>query len=85
MTTQDLMEVSDETLILWASMVKDEVERRHIGVQVVELHPGQVERGKPIPVVVRVLTKIAKLKPQDVAKVEVLIDGLSKPLDSSPA
>jgi hypothetical protein len=77
MTKADLMELSDEGLALLAAQVRAEHERRHLGSTVVEVHAGNMDSaGKPIPQLVRVVTKVAQLAPGDVGKVETLINGL---------
>jgi len=78
LTQQDIMESSNETLGVWMATLKSEAERRHLGAEAIALHPGSVVNGQPIPLVVRVLTKIAKLKPADLAKVESLVDGFAR-------
>jgi len=69
------MEISNETLALWADMVQQEVTRRRLNLDVVPVHPGNVEQGKPLPHVVRVLKKLTGLPPADLAKLETLMDG----------
>lgn len=72
------MEVSDETLVLWMSMVRSEAARRRLNLEAVLIHAGSVINGQPIPLLVRVLTKAGSLAPIDLAKVETLMDGLCR-------
>ena len=75
MTTQELMECSNETLALWANMLQNEASRRKLNLEAVPIHGGNVVKGRPIPLLVRVLKKAASLPPADLAKVEVLMNG----------
>lgn len=75
MTKAGLMEVSNETLALYGSMLQAEAARRGIKIDAVALHPGNVENGKPVPLVVRVIRKLPGLPPADLAKLEVMIDA----------
>jgi hypothetical protein len=73
------MECSNETLMVWAEAIKREADRRHLVIDVMEINPGNVgPDGKPLPMVIRLMPKLVKTPPAVLAKVEALIDGLTK-------
>lgn len=84
MTTQALMEASDETLLLWFGNLEAEMKRRHLRGAVIEIHAGNEKDGGPTPLLVRVFQQAATLPPGDLAKVEALIIGLAKPKATAP-
>ena len=71
LTNADLMEVSNETLAAYASMIQSEAGRRRLNLEAVPVHAGTVAAGKPAPL----LKKVPPLPPADLAKLEALIDG----------
>lgn len=75
MKKTELMEVSNETLALWAAWIQDELARRGVGATAVALNTGNAQNGKPLPHVVRVLQKMSSLPPGDLQKLEVLVDA----------
>lgn len=80
LSVPELMEVSNETLMLWASMLGEESRRRKLILDSLEVHPGSVgPGGKPLPVLIRVMKKLTMSPPALVAKVEALIDGSRTP------
>jgi hypothetical protein len=77
MTAAELMEVSNETLALYAALVDDEKRRRKIGTTAVRVHEGNVISGRPAPLLVRVIAKVGGLSPSNLAKVEAYADTLN--------
>jgi hypothetical protein len=76
----ELMECSNETLMVWAEAIKREADRRRLKIDVMEVHPGNVgPDGKPIPPIIRLMPKLVKAPPAVVAKVEALVDALTRP------
>ena len=75
LTNADLMEVSNETLAAYASMIQSEAGRRRLNLEAVPVHAGNVAAGKPAPLLIRVIKKVPTLPPADLAKLEALIDG----------
>ncbi len=78
LTKAELMESSNETLVLWASMIQDEADRRQVNIEVIAVHPGNVVEGKPTPPAVRLLRSLLMLPPQDIAKLDVIVRGWLK-------
>jgi len=74
-TKAELMEISNETLVLWAQLVRNEADRRQLNIEAIPVHPGNVEGGKPIPVVVRLLRRLPTLPPADIAKLDQLVES----------
>lgn len=77
MTKQELMEVSNETLAVYAAMVEDEKKRRRLNTEAVTVHAGNIAGGQPISLLVRVLKKVGASPPADLQKVEALLDGFA--------
>lgn len=75
-TKSELMECSNETLALWTTMCREEMKRRHIDAEAMPVHAGLIENGRPMPLAVRVIQKIAALPPAALSKVEVYADML---------
>ncbi len=74
MTKAELMEVSNETLVLWAAMIQDEAERRGVNIEAIQVHPGNVqENGTPTPTAVRLLRSLTMLPPSDLAKLDQIV------------
>ena len=79
LTKQELMECSNETLALWYNMIEEECARRKLNLDAILLHPGNVVKGKPVPLLVRVLKQVGGLGPSDLAKVETLLTSWRTP------
>jgi hypothetical protein len=78
LTKAELMEISNETLVLWASMIQDEADRRKVNIEAIPVHPGNVKDGRPSPPAVRLLRSLLTLPPTDIAKLDQIVAGWSK-------
>lgn len=78
LTKAALMECSNETLVLWASMIQDEADRRQVNIEAVAVHPGNIQDGVPTPPAVRLLRSLLTLPPADIAKLDTIVSGWLK-------
>jgi hypothetical protein len=77
MTKGELMEMSNESLLLVYNQVSSELDRRRLRAEAIALHPGNAAGGKPTPLLIRVLKRLPTLAPADLAKIETLCEAWS--------
>ncbi len=76
MRADTVRQLSSDDLILLLTTVHEEMRRRHMGAEVIEVHRGNAGADrKPLPLLIRVLKRIPTLPPSDLAKVDTLLEG----------